>query len=75
MPLFDIGDYVERVGATIPEHARLGRIVWVVPHKGTPEHLTEYAVDFGFLVAIYYHEELRLAEEPSVQTTAPHHPY
>ena len=73
MPLFDIGDYVERVGATIPEHARLGRIVWVVPHKATPEHLTEYAVDFGFVVAIYYQAELRLAEEPPVHMTAAHH--
>jgi hypothetical protein len=50
---------VERVGASVPEHRRLGRIVWVVPHKGTPEHLTEYAVDFGFGMAIYYQTELQ----------------
>jgi hypothetical protein len=70
MPIFDIGDYVERVGATVSEHLRLGRIVWVVPHRGVPEHLTEYAVDFGFVVAIYYQTELRLAEEPTLHTTA-----
>ena len=73
MPLFDIGDYVERVGATVPERPRLGRIVWVVPHKGTPQHLIEYAVDFGFVVAIYYQGELRLAEEFPLRTTAAHH--
>ena len=68
MPLFDIGDYVERVGATAPDRPRLGRIVWVVPHKGTPEHLIEYAVDFGFAVHMYYQTELRLAEEPPLRT-------
>jgi hypothetical protein len=72
MPLFDIGDYVEGAGANFPKHQRLGRIVWVVPHKGTPEHLTEYAVDFGFVVSIYYQAELRLAEEPRLHTVAGH---
>jgi hypothetical protein len=68
MPLFDIGDYVERVGAILPERMRLGRVVWVVPHTGTPEHLIEYAVDFGFGVAIYCQVELRLAEESPLHT-------
>jgi hypothetical protein len=73
MPLFNIGDYVERAGAAVAEHTRLGRIVWVVPHKGTPEHLTEYAVEFGFVVAIYYHAELRPAEGSPLRATAAHH--
>ena len=70
MPTFNIGDYVERVGATVPDNMRLGRIVRVILHKDMPEHLTEYAVDFGFVVATCSQAELRPAEEPPLHTTA-----
>jgi hypothetical protein len=68
MPLFDVGDYVERLGPTVPEHMRFGRIVRIIPHNDLPEYLTEYAVDFGFVVANYHQSQLRLAEEPPPNT-------
>jgi hypothetical protein len=71
MPLFDIGDYVERVGP-VPDHMRFGRIVRVVTHKESPEHLTEYVIDFGFVLATYNEAQLRLAEEPPLYTTKAH---
>jgi hypothetical protein len=72
MALFNIGDYVERVGSSVPDQMRFGRIVRVVTHKESPEYLTEYVIDFGFVLATYNEAQLRLAEEPPLQTTATH---
>ncbi len=68
MAVFNIGDYVERVGA-VPEDRRFGRIVRIT-HHDSHEELTEYGVDFGFVVASCYAAQLRLAEEPPLHQTA-----
>jgi hypothetical protein len=62
MPLFQIGDLVERVGPLVPVYLKHGRIVRVIPHPALPEYLTEYEVDFTFLVGNFYQTQLRLAE-------------
>ena len=70
MALFNIGDYVERVGA-VPEGMRFGRIVRIT-HHDSHEELTEYGVDFGFVVARCYAAQLQLAEEPPPYRRAAH---
>lgn len=70
MALFNIGDYVERLGS-VPEDMRFGRIVRITRHD-SHEELTEYGVDFGFVVASCYAAQLRLAEEPPLYRTAAH---
>jgi len=67
MALFNIGDYVERVGTAVPEHMRFGQIIRVIPRPNLPEHLTEYEVRFQVVVGTFYHSQLRLAEEPSAE--------
>jgi hypothetical protein len=64
MPLFKVGDYVERVGTLVPPYMKFGRIVRVIPHEDLPEHLTEYEVDFKFVIATFYQSQLRLAKAP-----------
>jgi hypothetical protein len=64
MPLFKVGDYVERVGTLVPTYMKHGRIVRVIPHPDLPDHLNEYEVDFQFAVATFYQSQLRLAEHP-----------
>jgi hypothetical protein len=64
MPLFKVGDYVERVGTLVPQYMKFGRIVSVIPHPDLPEHLTEYEVDFKFVVATFYQSQLRLSGPP-----------
>ncbi len=71
MPLFKIGDYVERVGTHVPQHMKFGRIVRVIPHSDLPQHLTEYAVDFRFVVATYYHVQLKPAVGPRTNEGPP----
>ena len=69
MGLFNVGDYVERVGSQVPDHLRFGRIVRIT-HHDSHEELTEYGVDFGVVVASCYAAHLRLAEEPPLHKTA-----
>jgi hypothetical protein len=72
MPLFQVGDHVERVGPLVPQYMRFGHIVRVIPHQDLPEYLTEYEVDFESLcephhVGTYYQTQLRLVlDDPSV---------
>jgi len=63
MPLFKVGDYVERVGTLAPQYTKLGQVVRVIPHPELPEHLTEYEVNFGFAVVTFYQSQLRPAQE------------
>jgi hypothetical protein len=70
MARFNIGDYVECVGSPVPDQMRFGRIVRVIIHKESPGHLTEYVIDFGFVLASYNEAQLRLAEQPLLDTTA-----
>jgi hypothetical protein len=65
MALFNVGDYVERVGTLVPEYMKSGRVVRVVPHPDLPKGFTEYEIDFKFVVATFYESQLRLAEGKS----------
>jgi hypothetical protein len=61
MPLFKVGDRVERVGSIVPEYMKFGRILRVSPRPPElPDYLTEYEVDFKFIVATFYETQLRL---------------
>ena len=71
-PLFDIGDYVERIGPRVPDHMRFGRIVRIIPHNDLPDQPAEYAVDFGFVVATYQQTQLRRAQEPPANAASAH---
>jgi hypothetical protein len=62
MPLFKVGDRVERIGVLGPKWIREGIITKVIPSKSGIESDTEYEVDFGYLKAILYQVELRLIE-------------
>jgi len=68
MPLFKVGDQVERVGPLVPSHMpsymRVGRVVRVISHPNLPDHLTEYEVAFGSVVATFSQTQLRLADDP-----------
>ena len=61
MARFKVGDYVERVGTLVPEYMKSGPVVRVIPHPEQPEHFTEYEIDFKFVVATFYENQLRLA--------------
>jgi hypothetical protein len=61
MARFKVGDYVERVGPLVPIYMKSGRIVRVIPHPDLPEQMTEYEIDFQFVVATFYQSQLRLA--------------
>ena len=65
MALFKVGDYVERVGTVVPLYMKFGRVLRVIPHPELPEHLTEYEVNFHFVIATFYETQLRLAQSPS----------
>jgi len=68
MPLFKVGDRVERIGADVPSWLRRGIITRVIPHKYGVQSATQYEVDFGGQVKeILYQIELRL-----VESTPPH---
>jgi hypothetical protein len=62
MPLFKVGDRVERIGVLAPTSIKEGIITKVIPNKYGIESATEYEVDFGLLKAILYQVELRLIE-------------
>jgi hypothetical protein len=64
MPLFKIGDYVERVDSLVPPYMKFGCIVGVIPNPNGPEHLTEYEVEFTSMRATLYQIQLRLVEDP-----------
>ena len=73
MPLFKIGDHVERVGPLVPEYMKFGQIVRVVLRPDLPEYLTEYEVDFesrrelAHHIVTLYQTQLRLViDDPSV---------
>jgi hypothetical protein len=40
---------------------KTGRVVGVIPHPQLSDAFTEYEIDFGFRVAIFYETQLRLA--------------
>jgi len=71
MPLFKIGDHVERVGPLVPQYMKFGQIVGVILHADLPEYLTEYEVDFESRrelarhIATFYQTQLRLVIEDS----------
>ena len=74
MPLFKVGDHVERVGSIVPEYMKFGRILCVSPRPPElPDYLTEYEVDFKFIVATFYQTQLRLVatDEDSSQSLLP----
>lgn len=61
MPLFRVGDHVERIGALIPTTMKQGIVTKVIPQKHGIDWATQYEVDFGEEVkAIFYQSELRL---------------
>ena len=60
MPKFKIGDRVERMGTVLPTYMRDGIVKAVFPDDDLPEHLTEYDVDFKFVVARFYESQLKL---------------
>jgi hypothetical protein len=70
MPLFKVGDQVERVGSFVPDYMKFGRVVRIIPNRALPDFLTEYEVDFEYLmdghtcehiVGTFYQTQLRLA--------------
>jgi len=61
MARFEVGDYVERVGPLVPIYMKSGPVIRVIPHPD-PEGFTEYEIDFKFVVATFYENQLRLAE-------------
>jgi len=61
MPLFNIGDRVERIGALVPTSMREGIVTKVIPQKHGIDWASQYEVDFGEQVsATFYQNELRL---------------
>ena len=60
MPLFKVGDHVERVGVLAPIYMKSGRIVRVIPHSGITELMNEYVVRFEFGTVKVYGTQLRL---------------
>ena len=65
MPKFKIGDRVKRIGTLLPTYMRDGVVKAVIPHDDLPEHLTEYDVDFKFVVARFYESQLTLVAAAS----------
>ena len=63
MPLFKVGDNVERIGVLAPEHMKSGRILRVIPHSGISELINEYVVAFEFGTVKLYGTQLRLMPE------------
>ena len=61
MARFKVGDYVERVGPLVPLYMKSGPVVRVILNPDLPEQFTEYDVDFKFVVATFYENQLRLA--------------
>jgi len=63
MPLFKVGDHVERIGVLGPKWMKVGIITRVIPNEYGIESATEYEVDFGELAkATLYQVELRLVK-------------
>jgi hypothetical protein len=60
MPLFKVGDRVERIGVLAPTWMKEGIITRVIPNKYGIDSATEYEVEFGQLKAILYQVELRV---------------
>jgi hypothetical protein len=63
MPLFKVGDHVERIGVLAPEHMKSGRILRVIPHNGISEVINEYVVAFEFGTVKLYGTQLGLLAE------------
>ena len=72
MPLFKVGDHVERVGPFAPQYMKTGRITQVFAHPDVPECLTEYEVEFTSKVVTLYQSELRLLDAPPERSRLPH---
>ena len=62
MPLFKIGDRVERTDALAPLWMKEGIVTNVIPNKHGIDWATQYEVDFGgeFKERLLYQSELRL---------------
>jgi len=60
MPLFKIGDHVERIGVLAPDRMKSGRILRVIPHNGISELMNEYVVRFEFGTVKVYGTQPRL---------------
>ena len=60
MPLFKVGDRVERMGPLIPKWMKVGIVTKVIPNEYGLEWATQYQVDFGELKETFYQSELRL---------------
>ena len=66
MPLFKVGDRVERIGELVPTFMKEGIITKIIPHKHGIDWATQYEVDFGEQVtAVFYQNELRLVKAAS----------
>ena len=63
MPLFKVGDHVERIGVLAPGLMKSGRILRVIPHNGISELINEYVVAFEFGTVKLYGTQLRLLVE------------
>ena len=60
MPLFKIGDRVERIGVLVPIWMKIGLVIKVIPDKHGIEWATRYEVDFGEMKETFYQTELCL---------------
>ena len=61
MPLFKVGDRVERIDVFVPVWMREGMVTKVIPNKDDIDWATQYEVDFGpQLKRIVYQSQLRL---------------
>jgi hypothetical protein len=62
MPLFQVGDKVERTGSLVPQYMKRGTVVAVIPNVSGQDHFTQYEVDFGQgIVVTFYETQLRRA--------------
>jgi len=60
MPLFKVGDRVERIGPLVPIWMKVGIVTKVIPNEHDMAWATQYQVDFGEMKETFYQTELRL---------------
>jgi len=59
MHRFEVGDWVELIGALVAPDMKQGTILRVLPHSEQPKRLNEYEVGFGVKTALHHETQLR----------------
>jgi hypothetical protein len=68
MAKFKLGDHVQKTGL-VPIYLKHGIVKEIIPNADQRDDLTEYKVDFKFVILKFYQWELELADDSRDKAT------